>query len=186
MHYDFTTLPLEGNNPKKFDHVLLGSERVLKEIRTSDTPTYDILRDSNEYDISFVVSPKDSPEQGVVSLEYLVLMTSRRELFPKLTADLSFSKKSPSSSSLASINGTRKGPLAETEAAEQGKGTIFCITAVNLTEHTKDTTFGFPFTYVSLRKWRTHRRHELDPPSVKYCPLETKSQEGNGLQLERI
>lgn len=91
--------------------------------RNSDTKTFDILRDNNEYDISFVVSLKDSMEEGVVTMEYIVLMTSRRELFPKLTLDLRIRKKSPSSSSLSTMSGVRMGSFPEGGDTEYGKGT---------------------------------------------------------------
>ena len=91
--------------------------------RHSDTKTFDILRDNNEYDISFVVSLKDSMEEGVVTMEYIVLMTSRRELFPKLTLDLRIRKKSPSSSSLSTMSGVRMGSFPEGGDTEHGKGT---------------------------------------------------------------
>ena len=107
-------------------HVLLGTDLVLTQERTSDTKTFDILRENNEYDISFVVSLKDTmeEEEGVVTMEFIVLMTSRRELFPKLTLDLRLRKKSPSSSSLSTMSGvSRKVPLPESGETEQEKGT---------------------------------------------------------------
>ncbi|KAL9950647.1 hypothetical protein ACROYT_G043176 [Oculina patagonica] len=61
-------------------------------------------------------------EEGVVTMEYVVLMTSRRELFPKLTLDLRLRKKSPSSSSLSTMGGARKGSFPEAGEIEQGKG----------------------------------------------------------------
>ena len=118
--YDFSTLPLKTANSTTSSHVLLGTDRVLTNERNSGTKTYDILRDNNEYDISFVVSLKDSMEEGVVTMEYVVLMTSRREMFPKLTLDLRLTKKSPSSSSLSTISGVRKESFPE--GMEQEKG----------------------------------------------------------------
>ena len=102
--------------------MLLGTERVLTQERSSETKTYDILRDNNEYDITFVVSLKDSSEEGIVTMDYVVLMTSRRELFPKLTLDVRLRKKSPSSSSLSSMNGARKPSLPDNGEAEQDRG----------------------------------------------------------------
>lgn len=120
--YDFSTLPLKKSNTTKSSHVLLGTDRVLTQAGNSLTKTFDILRDNNEYDISFVVSLKGWMEDGVFTMEYVVLMTSRRELFPKLTLDLRLRKKSPSSSSLSTMSGARKGSLPEGGDTEQGKG----------------------------------------------------------------
>lgn len=120
--YDFSTLPVETASSKKAHHVLLATERVLTQERTSETKAYDILRDNNEYDITFVVSLKDSSEEGIVNMEYVVLMTSRRDLFPKLTLDLRMRKKSPSSSSLSSMGVPRKGSFLDNGEVEQDKG----------------------------------------------------------------
>lgn len=117
--YEFSTLPLETVPFKTTHHVLLGTERVLTQERTAETETYDILRDNNEYDITFVVTLKDPPEEGIVNMEFVVLMTSRREIFPKLTLDLRLRKKSPSSSSLSSMNGARKASLPDNGEIEQ-------------------------------------------------------------------
>lgn len=121
--YEFSTLPLKKSNTTKSSHVLLGTDRVLTQAGISLTKTFDILRDNNEYDISFVVSLKDCMEDGVFTMEYVVLMTSRRELFPKLTLDLKLRKKSPSSSSLSTMSGARKGSLPPDGGdMEPGKG----------------------------------------------------------------
>ena len=120
--YDFQTLPLESGPFEKTQHLLFGTDRVLTQERYSDKRTYDILRDNNEYDITFVVSPKESSEEGIVNMEYIVLMTSRRELFPKLTLDLHLRKKSPSSSSLSSMNGNRKASLPDNGELEPERG----------------------------------------------------------------
>lgn len=120
--YDFSTLPLNKANTTKSSHVLLGTDRVLTQAGNSLTKTFDILRDNNEYDISFVVSLKDCMEDGVFTMEYVILMTSRRELFPKLTLDLRLRKKSPSSGSLSTMTGSRKGSLQEGGDTEPGKG----------------------------------------------------------------
>lgn len=120
--YEFSTLPLKKSNTTKSSHVLLGTDRVLTQAGISLTKTFDILRDNNEYDISFVVSLKDWMEDGVFTMEYVVLMTSRRELFPKLTLDLKLRKKSPSSSSLSTMSGARKGSLPDGGDMEPGKG----------------------------------------------------------------
>ena len=120
--YEFSTLPLNKNNNTKSSHVLLGTDRVLTQAGNSLTKTFDILRDNNEYDISFVVSLKDWMEDGVFTMEYVMLMTSRRELFPKLTLDLRLRKKSPSSGSLSTMTGSRKGSLQEGGDTETGKG----------------------------------------------------------------
>ena len=116
VKYEFSTLPLETAPFQKDRHVLLGTDRVLTQELTEETKTYDILRDSYEYDITFVVTLKDSSEDGVINMEYVVLMTSRRELFPKL--DLRLTKKSPSSSALSSMHGARK----DGEEMEQDRG----------------------------------------------------------------
>ena len=120
--YDFTTLPLKTGPFKKAHHVLLGTDRVLTRGQNADTRSYDILRDNNEYDISFVVSLKESSEEGIVNMEYLVLMTSRRELFPKLTLDMRLRNKSPSSSSLSSMNGARMESFPDNGEVEQERG----------------------------------------------------------------
>lgn len=119
--YEFSTLSLETAPFQKDGHVLLGTERVLTQEQNAETTCYDILRDNNEYDITFVVtlnSDSDSSADGVVNMDYVVLMTSRRELFPKLTLDLRLTKKSPSSSALSSMYGARK----DSEEMEQDKG----------------------------------------------------------------
>ena len=120
--YDFQTLPLESGPFEKTQHLLFGTDRVLTQERYSDTRTYDILRDNYEYDITFVVSPKESSEEGIVNTEYIVLMTSRRELFPKLMLDLHLRKKSPSSSSLSTMNGNRKASLPDNGEVEPERG----------------------------------------------------------------
>ncbi|KAJ7386497.1 KICSTOR complex protein szt2 [Desmophyllum pertusum] len=125
--YDFSTLPLKTANSTNSSHVLLGTDRVLTNERNSGTKTYDILRDNNEYDISFVVSLKDSMEEGVVTMEYVVLMTSRREMFPKLTLDPRLTKKSPSSSSLSTISGVRKESFPEGMEQEKGSHVRFTV-----------------------------------------------------------
>lgn len=125
--YDFSTLPLSKANTTKSSHVLLGTDRVLTQAGNSLTKTFDILRDNNEYDISFVVSLKDWLEDGVFTIEYVMLMTSRRELFPKLTLDLRLRKKSPSSGSLSTMTGFRKGSLPEGEDTEPGKGIYWVV-----------------------------------------------------------
>ena len=114
-------MPLETAPFQKDGHVLLGAERVLTQEQNAETKSYDILRDNNEYDITFVVtldSDSDSSADGVVNMDYVVLITSRRELFPKLTLDLRLTKKSPSSSALSSMHGARK----DSEEMEQDKG----------------------------------------------------------------
>lgn len=125
--YDFSTLPLSKANTTKSSHVLLGTDRVLTQAGNSLTKAFDILRDNNEYDISFVVSLKDWLEDGVFTIEYVMLMTSRRELFPKLTLDLRLRKKSPSSGSLSTMTGFRKGSLPEGEDTEPGKGIYWVV-----------------------------------------------------------
>lgn len=118
--YDFSTLYLETAPIGIPQHVLLGTQRVLTLEQNAEPRPSDILRENNEYDITFVVTVKDSPEEGVVCMAYVVLMTSRRDLFPKLTLDW-LRKKSPSSSSLSSMNGARKGSLPENGDTEQEK-----------------------------------------------------------------
>ena len=120
-NYEFSTLPLETAPFQKDGHVLLGTERVLTQEQNAETKCYDILQDNNEYDITFVVtlnSDSDSSADGVVNMDYVVLMTSRRELFPNLTLDRRLTKKSPSSSALSSMHGARK----DSEEMEQDKG----------------------------------------------------------------
>ena len=119
--YEFSTLPLEMAPTEKAQYVLLGTQRVLTQEQSADSKAPDILRENNEYDITFVVTVKESPEEGVVCMAYVMLMTSRRDLFPKLTLDW-LRKKSPSSSSLSTMNGARKGSLPESEDVEQEKG----------------------------------------------------------------
>lgn len=129
--YEFSTLPLEMAPIEKAQYVLLGTQRVLTQEQSADSKAPDILRENNEYDITFVVTVKESPEEGVVCMGYVMLMTSRRDLFPKLTLDW-LRKKSPSSSSLSTMNGVRKGSLPESEDVEQEKGVSRLILENNL------------------------------------------------------
>lgn len=89
--YEFHTLPEQSTNASETNRVLTH-----------------ILREYGDYDVSFVLSLKETKEEGVVTMEYIVLMTSRRELFPKLTLDLRLSKKSPSSSSLSTMSSANR------------------------------------------------------------------------------
>lgn len=104
--YDFSTLPVKTTNASSSN-----TDRVLTHI----------LREYNDYDVSFVLSLKETNEEGVVTLEYIVLMTSRREIFPKLTLDLRLTKKSPSAGSLSTVSsGSRTVGLPEYGETEQG------------------------------------------------------------------
>ena len=106
--YEFHTLPEQTTNASSSE-----TNRVLTHI----------LREYRDYDVSFVLSLKETKEEGVVTMEYIVLMTSRRELFPKLTLDLRLSKKSPSSGSLSTMSSVnRTVDLPENGETEQEIG----------------------------------------------------------------
>ena len=66
------------------------------------------LLENNDYDVTLLVTLKDKYEGGVLHLEYFVLMTSRRELFPKLTADNSIPWTMSSSSFRSSSSSSGK------------------------------------------------------------------------------
>lgn len=52
-----------------------------------------IFWEYGDYDVSFVLLLKEMKEEGVVIMEYIVLMMSCREFFLKLILDLRFLKK---------------------------------------------------------------------------------------------
>ena len=87
--YNLKTLKMKGlGRSARPEYVVLGNEGVFAQARFSENRPRGKLSDNKKYDITFVVSLKDSFEGGVVHLEYFVLMTSRRELYPKLIMDL--------------------------------------------------------------------------------------------------
>ncbi|XP_048580524.1 KICSTOR complex protein SZT2 isoform X3 [Nematostella vectensis] len=84
--YDFSTIKTSmGPGRQGCDYILLGSDRVLIPPRHTSSPYSSALRD--EYDITLVVYLKNAFEGSVINMEYYILMTSRRELFPKLSLE---------------------------------------------------------------------------------------------------
>ncbi|XP_020912267.1 KICSTOR complex protein SZT2 isoform X2 [Exaiptasia diaphana] len=103
--YDFSTIKVNKINDGDTSFILLGTDQVL--FPSKDSHYYSNLRDNAEYDITMVVTLKNAFEGSVIHLEYFILMTSRRELFPKL------SLRVPTNPSLGSHgeNGERRGSL---------------------------------------------------------------------------
>lgn len=170
--YDFQTLPLEAGPYEKTQHLLLGTDRILTQEINSDTRTYDVLRDNNEYDITFVVSPKESSEEGIVNMEYIVLMTSRRELFPKLTLDLHLRKKSPSSSSLSSMNGNRKTSLPDNGEVEPERGQYICFKCAFQQHSVFETTpslFTLLSSLASCKPWHLPVAFSALDDNCRFC-----------------
>ncbi|XP_031552514.1 KICSTOR complex protein SZT2-like [Actinia tenebrosa] len=83
--YDFSTIKINTVVPGEVSSILLGSDQILTSSRHADNTLYTHLRDNKEYDITLAVTLKNSFESSVINMEYYILMTSRRELFPKLS-----------------------------------------------------------------------------------------------------
>ena len=103
--YDLNTLRMQGAaGTSQPEFVVLGSERVLAQVRRSDNRPRGKRLDKHGYDITFVVTLKNAFEASVVALEYFVLMTSQRELYPKLMPDPRHARRASVPRRLTNLN----------------------------------------------------------------------------------
>lgn len=117
--YDLNAIEMKTLDGTKHEAALLGT---LSHSRISEGRVFQSIVENNEYDITLLVILKDKYEGGVLHLEYFVLMTSRRELFPKLTTENKIRWRLSSSSSSSSSGKAKSIPESEAVGISQEKG----------------------------------------------------------------
>jgi hypothetical protein len=121
--YDFSTIKVNTLVQGDTNSILLGSDQILTPTRHTDSNLYTNLRDNQEYDITLAVTLKNSFEGSVINMEYYILMTSRRELFPKL----SLKRRGPLNPSFGHVGIDSAQIQMEKNGNIQTKGNVICL-----------------------------------------------------------